>query len=37
MIVFAAIGIIIIAVIACVGLFCGLFDADELRNMGIRL
>jgi len=37
MIVFAAVGVIIIAVVACVGLICGLFDADDLRNMGIRL
>jgi len=27
---------IIFAAIACVGLVCALFDADDLRNMGIR-
>jgi hypothetical protein len=37
MIIFAAVGVIIITAIACVGLFCALFDADDLRNMGIRL
>lgn len=37
MIIFAAIGILIISAIACVGLVCSLFDADDLRNMGIRL
>lgn len=37
MIVFAAVGILIISVIACVGLVCAHFDADDLRNMGIRL
>lgn len=37
MIVFAVVCIIILAVIACVGLVCALFDADDLHNMGIRL
>jgi hypothetical protein len=37
MIVFAAIAVLIITAIACVGLVCGQFDADDLRKMGIRL
>ena len=37
MIVFAAVAVIIIIAIACVGLVCAQFDADDLRNMGIRL
>jgi len=37
MIVFAVVGILILGVIACVGLVCALFDADDLHNMGIRL
>jgi hypothetical protein len=37
MIVFGVVGIIILAVIACVGLVCAHYDADDLRNMGIRL
>ena len=37
MIVFAVVGILIISAIACVGLVCAQFDADDLRNMGIRL
>ena len=37
MIVFAAIGVLIIAAIACVGLVCAHFDSDDLRNMGIKL
>jgi hypothetical protein len=37
MIVLAAISVIIITAIACVGLVCAQFDADDLRNMGIRL
>ena len=37
MIVFAVAGIIILAVIACAGLVCSHYDADDLRNMGIRL
>jgi len=37
MIVFAVVGIIILAVIACVGLVCAHYGADDLRNMGIRL
>ncbi len=36
MIVFAAISICIIIVIACAGLICTLFDADDLRKMGIQ-
>lgn len=37
MIVFAVLCIIILTVIACVGLLCAQFDADDLHNMGIRL
>ena len=37
MIIFAAIGAFVIAVTACVGLVCAQFDADDLRNMGIRM
>jgi hypothetical protein len=38
MIIFAVLVIFIfIAVIACVGVVCAHFDADDLRNMGIRL
>jgi hypothetical protein len=37
MIVFAALGVFVIAVIACAGLVCAQYDPDELRNMGIRL
>jgi hypothetical protein len=37
MIVFAVLGILILTVIACVGLVCAHYDADDLRNMGIRL
>ncbi len=37
MIIFAAVVVIIIIAIACVGLVCAQFDADDLRNMGIRL
>jgi hypothetical protein len=37
MIIFAAIGILILIAIACVGLVCAQFDADDLRNMGIRM
>lgn len=37
MIVLAAIGILIIIAVACVGLVCGQFDAEDLRKMGIRL
>lgn len=37
MIIFAAIVVLIIVAIACVGLVCASFDADDLRNMGIRL
>jgi hypothetical protein len=37
MIIFAAVGVVIITVIACVGLVCAHYDADDLRNMGIRL
>jgi hypothetical protein len=36
MIVFAVIVVIIIAAIACVGLVCAQYDADDLRKMGIR-
>ena len=37
MIVFAVIGGFILTAIACVGLLCAKFDADDLRKMGIRL
>ena len=37
MIVFAAIVVLIITAIACAGLVCAQFDADDLRKMGIRL
>jgi len=37
MIVFAVVGILILTVIACVGLVCAHFDADDLRNMGILM
>jgi hypothetical protein len=36
MIIFAAVGVLIISAIACIGPICALFDADDLRNMGIR-
>ncbi len=36
MIVYAAVVVIIITVIACVGMVCAQFDADDLRDMGIR-
>ena len=37
MIIFAVIGVLIITIIACVGVVCAQFDADDLRNMGIQL
>jgi hypothetical protein len=37
MIIFAAIGVLIITAIACVGLVCAQFDSDDLSNMGIKL
>jgi hypothetical protein len=37
MIVFAVLMVIIFTIIACVGLVCAHYDADDLRNMGIRL
>jgi hypothetical protein len=37
MIIFAVFVVLIITTIACVGLVCAQFDADDLRNMGIRL
>ena len=37
MIVFAVLCILILTIIACVGLVCAQFDADDLRDMGIRL
>ena len=37
MIVFAAIGVLIITIIACAGLVCAHFDSDDLNNMGIQL
>jgi len=36
MIVFAAISVCIIIVIACVGLVCAHFDTEDLHNMGIQ-
>jgi hypothetical protein len=37
MIIFAIFVFIIIAAIACVGVVCAQFDADDLRNMGIQI
>jgi hypothetical protein len=37
MIVFAALCVFIFTIIACVGLVCAHYDADDLRNMGIHL
>jgi hypothetical protein len=37
MIILAVIGVLIIIAIACVGVICALFDADDLRDMGIRM
>jgi hypothetical protein len=37
MIIFAAVVVLIITAIACVGLVCASFDSDDLRNMGIRM
>ena len=37
MIILAVFGVLIIITVACVGLICALFDADDLRDMGIRL
>jgi hypothetical protein len=37
MIIFAAIVVILITTIACVGLVCAHFDADDLHNMGIQM
>jgi hypothetical protein len=37
MIILAAIGVLLIIAIACVGVVCAFFDADELHNMGIQL
>ena len=37
MIVFAVLCFLILTIIACVGLVCAHFDADDLRKMGIRL
>jgi hypothetical protein len=36
MIIFAAIVVLILIFIAFAGLICALFDADDLRNMGVR-
>ncbi len=36
MIVFAAFGIIIFAVVAFIGLVCAQFNSDDLHKMGIR-
>ena len=37
MIVFAILCILILTIIACVGLICAHFNADDLHKMGIRL
>ncbi len=37
MFIFAAIVILVLIAIACVGLVCAHFDADDLRKMGIRM
>ncbi len=37
MIIFAAIVVLIISAIACIGLVCARFDAEDLRKMGIRM
>jgi hypothetical protein len=37
MIIFAAIAVLIISAIACIGLVGALFDAEDLRKMGIRM
>jgi hypothetical protein len=36
MIVFAALSTLVIIAVACVGLICAHYSADDLRNMGIR-
>ncbi len=36
MIVFAVFSGFVIVTVACVGLICAHYSADELRNMGIR-
>ena len=36
MIVYAVLVVLIIIAVACVGLVCGQFGADDLRKMGIR-
>jgi hypothetical protein len=37
MILYAAVVVLITIAIACVGLVCTFFDADDLRDMGILL
>jgi hypothetical protein len=37
MIIFAVLCILILAVIACAGMVCAHYDADDLHNMGIQL
>jgi hypothetical protein len=37
MIILAVIGVLILVALACVGVVCALFDADDLHNMGIQL
>jgi hypothetical protein len=37
MIVLAVICVFIFTIIACAGLVCAHYDADDLRNMGIQL
>ena len=37
MIVFAALSVLVIIIIACAGLVCAHFDNDDLHNMGIRM
>jgi hypothetical protein len=36
MIVFATASAILIVIVACAGIICGQFSADELRKMGIQ-
>jgi len=36
MFIFAFLGILIFIAIACVGVLCASFDADDLHNMGIQ-
>jgi hypothetical protein len=36
MIVFAVLSALVIVTVACVGLICAQFNAEDLRKMGIR-